>query len=155
MINRVVLTGRLANDPELRYTPSGVAVTTFRLAVDRARANPDGTREADFFTVVAWQKSAEFAANYLSKGRMVGVDGRLQARTWVAQDGQKRSTVEVVAERLSFLGPKSEGGERIEAPHPAEVAAVAGGDNGEVAGVAAEEPFMSEPEGQDDPFADE
>ncbi|MHB0912175.1 MAG: single-stranded DNA-binding protein [Armatimonadota bacterium] len=103
MLNRVVLIGRLATDPELKYTPSGLAVATFRIAVDRNRPGPNGEREADFIPIVAWKQSAEFAANYLTKGRLVAVDGRMQVRSWVAQDGTKRYVTEVVAENLRGL----------------------------------------------------
>jgi single-strand DNA-binding protein len=99
MLNTIVLIGRLATEPELRYTPSGVAVTTFRLAV--ARSGRDS--ETDFIDIVAWRQSAEFAANYLTKGRLVAVDGRLQIRSWVAQDGAKRRSAEVVANELRGL----------------------------------------------------
>ena len=102
MLNRVVLIGRLTADPELRYTPSGLPVANFRLAVNRMRTQ-SGQQEADFFNVVVWQKTAEFAANYLNKGRLVAVDGRLQARQWTTQDGQKRTAVEVVGERVQAL----------------------------------------------------
>lgn len=102
MLNRVILIGRLATDPELKYTPSGLAVTTFVLAVDR-RPNSQGEREADFVPIVAWKQSAEFAANYLTKGRLVAIDGRLQVRSWVAQDGTRRKTAEVIAENLRSL----------------------------------------------------
>jgi single-strand DNA-binding protein len=118
-MNRVILVGRIASDPELRYTPSGVPVANFRLAVNRDRPSQQGEREADFFTVVAWRQSAEFAANYLSKGRLVAVDGRLQARQWTTQDGQKRSMVEVVADRLEGLDRPREGAPAAEAK-PAE-----------------------------------
>jgi len=90
-------------DPELRYTPSGVAVTTFTIAVDRRFKNESGEKQTDFFDVVAWRQSAEFASNYLSKGRLVAVTGRLQQRSWVQQDGQKRSKIEVVADNLQGL----------------------------------------------------
>jgi|YelNatPaOPRAMG01_1025707.scaffolds.fasta_scaffold204747_1 single-strand DNA-binding protein len=105
-INRVVLVGRLTKDPELRYTPSGNPVATLRLAVtDTYRRKQDGSGdfETNFFNVVAWQHSAEYAANYLTKGRLVAVDGRLQYREWQAQDGSRRSVIEIVAERLSSL----------------------------------------------------
>lgn len=102
MLNRVVLIGRLASDPELKYTPSGIAVANFVLAVNRA-PNAQGDREADFIPIVVWRQSAEFAANYLTKGRMVAVDGRLQIRSWVAQDGTRRKNAEVVAENLKSL----------------------------------------------------
>jgi single-strand DNA-binding protein len=109
MINVVVLIGRLVADPELKYTPSGVAVATFRIAVDR-RPTSQGVKEADFINIVAWRQSAEFAANYLTKGRLVGIEGRLQIRNWVAQDGSKRSTAEVVANELRGLDkPRGQG----------------------------------------------
>ena len=102
-MNVVALIGRMVADPELRYTPSGVAVTTLRIAVDRASKSQSGERESDFFDVIAWEKSAEYASNYLVKGQRIGVQGRLQQRSWVQQDGQKRSKVEVVAQRLQGL----------------------------------------------------
>src|SRR5437899_2180744 len=97
MLNKVILIGRLATDPELKYTPAGVAVTSFRLAVNRPfTSKATGEREADFIDIVAWRQPAEFAANYLNKGRLIAVDGWLQVRTWEAQDGSKRRAVEVV-----------------------------------------------------------
>jgi len=146
VINRVVLVGRLVADPELRYTPNGTAVASLRLAVDRGRTNAEGNRETDFFNVVAWQKSAEYAANYLNKGRLIGVDGRLQQRSWVAQDGTKRSAVEVVAERVQSLEARKDGGE----PRPAAGEAAATGAVAE-----AEAPFVEGAEETFDPFADE
>lgn len=101
-MNVVVLTGRVVADPELKYTPSGLAVCSFRIAVDR-RGKKDAEQTADFVDIVAWKQSAEFAANYLTKGRLVGVEGRLQQRSWVQQDGQKRSKIEVVANSLQGL----------------------------------------------------
>jgi single-strand DNA-binding protein len=117
MINRVVIVGNMANDPELKYTPSGVAVANFRVAVNRARASGQGERDADFIPVVAWRQNAEFAANYLHKGRLVGVEGRIQTRSWQTQDGQRRFAVEVVADRVQGLGrrePAERGGEAPE-----------------------------------------
>jgi single-strand DNA-binding protein len=112
-MNKIVLVGRLATDPELKYTPSGVALTDFRIAVDRPFKNSSGEREADFFTVKVWRDQAEHVANYLSKGRLVAVDGRLEHQNWVAQDGTKRERYEVIAERVEFLGsPRdNEGGD--------------------------------------------
>jgi single-strand DNA-binding protein len=110
MLNRVVLIGRLTADPELRYTPSGVPVASFRLAVDRQFKTQGGERETDFINIVAWRKSAEFAANYLGKGRLVCVEGRLQIRQWTTQDGQKRSTAEVVSDNIQGLDrPREQG----------------------------------------------
>ena len=103
MLNRVVLIGRLVADPELRYTPSGVPVANFRIAVDRSFTNAAGERETDFINIVAWRQRAEFAANYLGKGRLVAIDGRLQIRQWTTQDGQRRSTAEVVADEVQGL----------------------------------------------------
>lgn len=128
-MNMVALIGRVVADPELRYTPSGVAVTTLRLAVDRRFKSESGEKETDFFDVIAWRQSAEFASNYLGKGRLVGVTGRLQQRSWVQQDGQKRSKIEVVADSLQGLdrpqggqaGPPPPGDEQApSAPPPAE-----------------------------------
>jgi len=109
MLNRVILIGRLTKDPELRYTPNGVAVASFTLAVDRSRANQQGEREADFIPVVVWQKQAENCANYIGKGSLVAVDGRLQVRTYDAKDGTKRWVTEVVAENVRFLDKKGSG----------------------------------------------
>lgn len=106
MLNRVVLIGRLTRDPELRYTPSGVAVTTFTLAVDRTYKNAQGERETDFINIVTWRQLAELCANYLSKGKLAAVDGRLQIRSYDAQDGTRRTVAEVVAENVRFLSPK-------------------------------------------------
>ena len=114
-LNRVILIGRLANDPELKYTPSGIAVTSFRLAVNRpmsAEARSNGQeKQADFFSIVAWRQSAEYAANYLGKGRLVAVEGRLQVREYVTQDGQKRRDTEVVVDNLKSLDRPKEGEE--------------------------------------------
>ncbi len=106
MLNRVVLVGRLTRDPEMKYTPSGVAVTQMGIAVDRITKNESGEKEVDFFNLVAWRQSAEFAANYLTKGRLISVDGRLQARQWVAPDGAKRSAVEIVVDNINALDRK-------------------------------------------------
>jgi single-strand DNA-binding protein len=102
MLNVVVLIGRLTADPEARYTVNGVAVTNFRLAVDRPFTNREGERETDFFDVVCWRKLAETVANNLRKGRLVAVQGRMQLDRW-QQDGQNRSKVVVVADQVRFL----------------------------------------------------
>ncbi|MDI6872122.1 MAG: single-stranded DNA-binding protein [Bacillota bacterium] len=103
MLNRIVLIGRLTADPALRYTQSGKAVTRFTLAVDRRPRGGQVEREADFIDIVAWDKLGELCANHLGKGRMVAVEGRLQIRTYDAQDGTKRKAAEVVAETVEFL----------------------------------------------------
>jgi single-strand DNA-binding protein len=148
MLNKVILIGRLATDPELKYTPSGVAVTSFRIAVDRRMApNEAGEKETDFIDIVAWRQSAEFAANYLNKGRLVAVDGRLQIRNWVAQDGTKRRTAEVVANDLRSLDRP-----RDQAPHPADYE----GPRPAAARVGAAPEPAGEPDTDfNDPFADE
>ncbi|WP_353893268.1 single-stranded DNA-binding protein [Proteinivorax hydrogeniformans] len=113
MLNRTILVGRLTKDPELRYTPnSGVAVTTFILAVDRSFTNRQGEREADFIPIVVWRKQAENCANYLKKGSLIGVDGRIQTRNYEGNDGQRRYVTEIVAENVRFLDskPRQNGG---------------------------------------------
>jgi len=110
MLNRVILIGRLTADPELRYTGSGIPVANFRLAVDRSFSSSSGERQTDFINIVAWRQRAEFAANYLTKGRLVAVDGRLQIREWTTQDGQRRRTAEVVADELHGLERRREEG---------------------------------------------
>lgn len=109
MINRVVLVGRLTKDPELKYTQSGIAVTRFTLAVNRAFQNQQGEREADFINCVAWRKQAENIANYLRKGSLAGVDGRIQTGSFEGQDGKRVYTTEVVADSTQFLEPRGAG----------------------------------------------
>ncbi len=103
MLNHIVIMGRLVADPELRTTPSGVAVATVRLAVDRDFKNKQtGEKETDFITVVAWRQTAEFLSRYFSKGRMAVAEGRLQIRPYTDRDGNKRTAAEVVAENIYF-----------------------------------------------------
>ncbi len=109
MYNRIILIGRLTRDPELRYIPSGAPVSSFTLAVDRPFKNQAGERETDFINIVAWRKLAEFVGQYLSKGRMIALEGRLQIRPWETQDGQKRTSAEVVADAVRFLDRKPGG----------------------------------------------
>ena len=102
-INKVVLIGRLTKDPELKYTPgAGTAVTTVTLAVDRTHSK-EGKKEADFIPVVIWGKSAESTAQYMKKGLLMGVAGRIQTRSYEAKEGGKRYVTEVVAEEIKFL----------------------------------------------------
>jgi single-strand DNA-binding protein len=103
MMNVVVLIGRLVRDPELRFTPNGVAVATFTLAVERRFTNKEGEREADFIDIVTWRKLAETVAEHLEKGRLVAVDGRLQVRSYDDRDGIRRKAAEVVADDVRFL----------------------------------------------------
>lgn len=118
MLNQIVLIGRLTRDPELRYVPSGQPVASFTLAVDRSFKNANGERETDFIDVVAWRKLAETVTQYVGKGRLVAVVGRLQIRSYETQDGQKRKAAEVVANSVRFLDRKP--GEPQEAADPAE-----------------------------------
>lgn len=106
-MNKVVLIGRLTRDPELRYTGSNTPVATFSLAVDRGFSNQQGEREADFINIVVWNKQAENVKNFLTKGSQVGIDGRIQTRTYDDQNGQKRYVTEVVANNVEFLGSKN------------------------------------------------
>jgi single-strand DNA-binding protein len=109
-LNKVFLMGNLTRSPELRYTPSGTAVADLRLAVNRNYTTQGGDRreETSFLTVVVWGKQAESCGEYLDKGSPILVEGRLQTREWEGKDGQKRAVVEVVAERVQFMGrPKA------------------------------------------------
>ncbi|OLN22318.1 single-stranded DNA-binding protein [Domibacillus antri] len=110
MINRVVLVGRLTKDPELRYTPNGVAVATFTLAVNRTYTNQQGDREADFINCVIWRRPAENVANFLKKGSLAGVEGRIQTRNYEGQDGKRVYVTEVQADSVQFLEPRSGSG---------------------------------------------
>lgn len=107
MLNRVILIGRLTRDPELRYTPSGVAVSQFTLAVDRPFTNQQGEREADFINIVTWRRLAETCANYLSKGRLAAVEGRIQVRNYENNEGRRVYVTEIVADNVRFLEPPS------------------------------------------------
>ena len=114
-MNKVILIGNLANDPEPFTTQSGISRSTFRIAVQRRFANAQGVREADFLTVVAWRQTADFCNRYLSKGRKVAVEGSIQNRSYDAQDGSKRYVTEIIADSVEALGGREEGGA---APRP-------------------------------------
>ena len=103
MLNHIVIMGRLARDPELRRTGSGVAVASFTLAVDRDFPNKEtGEKETEFIDCVAWRQTGEFVSKYFTKGRMAVVSGRLQIRSWTDNDGNKRRTAEIVADNVYF-----------------------------------------------------
>ena len=106
MINSITLVGRLTKEVELRYTQAGKGVASFTIACDRPFKNQQGEKETDFINIVVWGNQAEHCANYLSKGKLAGVEGRLQIRSFDGQDGQKRWVTEVVANRVAFLSPK-------------------------------------------------
>ncbi|WP_270217251.1 single-stranded DNA-binding protein [Pediococcus pentosaceus] len=112
MINRTVLVGRLTRDPELKYTNSGRAVASFNIAVNRQFTNSQGEREADFINCVIWNKTAENFCNFTRKGSLVGIDGRIQTRSYENTEGTRIYVTEVVADRFSLLEskPKSEAG---------------------------------------------
>lgn len=103
MINNVALVGRLTRDPELRYTPSNIAITTFTLAVNRNFKNQDGNREADFINCMIWRQQAENFANWCKKGNQVGITGRIQTRSYDNQQGQRVYVTEVVADTFQLL----------------------------------------------------
>ncbi len=121
MLNCAVIMGRLTADPELRQTPSGVAVTRFSVAVDRGYVKAGEERKADFINVVCWRQTAEFVTRYFSKGSMIAVQGSIQTGSY-EKDGVKRSTFEIVADNVSFCGSRSESGTNA-APRAVESAA--------------------------------
>ncbi len=172
-LNRVTLVGHLARDPELKYTPQGVPVATMAVAVNRYSKNESGDYDVDFFNVTAWRRTAEFANNYLKKGRLVSIDGRLQTRSWVdATSGQKRTSFEIVADDIQGLGKRSDnedsgaeesysGGENYSAPSaPPAAQASAPPVRASAPAAAAARPSRPAPPPVDDndeadPFADE
>lgn len=139
MINRVVLVGRLTRDPELRTTTTGKSVCDFSIAVGKRIKPTDGSPDADFFRVNCWEKTAEYVSNYLHKGRLVAVDGRLQARKFTDKDGNNREVVEIVAETVQGLD------------RPRDDAAEGAGTGARAAVAAGSVPSADEY----DPFADE
>ena len=106
MINRTILVGRLTKDPALTYTPSGIAVARFTLAVNRTFSNGQGEKEADFINCTVWRKQAENAANFLKKGSLAGIEGRIQTGSYEGQDSKRVYTTEVVCDSVQFLEPK-------------------------------------------------
>ncbi len=136
-LNKVMIIGNVGADPEMRFTPNGNPVTSFRVATNRVYTTPDGERrqETEWFTVVAWNRLAENCNQFLTKGQRVYAEGRLHTRSWEGQDGQKRSRTELIANRVLFLDRQAV------APLP--------GEGGEEAGVAEAEPD------EDSPFPDE
>ena len=108
MLNKVLLIGRMTRDPELKFTPSNVAVVAFKIAVDRRFAKPGDERKTDFISCVAWRNTAEFVAKHFTKGQMINVVGALQVREWVATDGSKRYATEVIVDEVNFCGEKKD-----------------------------------------------
>ena len=126
MLNVVAIMGRLVADPQLRQTTTGKNVASFRIACDRGRRDANGQNQADFFDVVAWERSAEFVCRYFQKGSLIAVDGRLQSRQYQDKNGNNRQAVEIVAQNINFTGPKSQnqgmGAPAMSVPAPAEYA---------------------------------
>ncbi|MFA6347564.1 MAG: single-stranded DNA-binding protein [Dehalococcoidales bacterium] len=125
-LNKVMIIGNVGSDPEMRFTPNGNPVTSFRVATNRVYTTPEGERkqETDWFTVVTWNKLAEQCNQFLAKGRLVYVEGRLHNRSWEGQDGQKRFRTEVIANRVTFLDRQSSaaiGDEKAEEPDTVEI----------------------------------
>ena len=149
MINRVVLVGRLTRDPELRTTTTGKSVCDFSIAVTKRGPKPtDGSPDADFFRVQAWERQAEYVSNYLTKGRLVAVDGRLTSRKFTASDGTNREVVEIVAENVQGLDrPRDDAGQGGGGGYQASHQPVHGGGGQAVAAAPAADEY--------DPFADE
>jgi len=116
MINRVILTGRLTKDVDLAYTPQGTAKAQFTLAVNRTFANQSGDREADYIQIQAWRKQAENATNFLKKGSLVGIDGKLQSGSY-ERDGQRIYFTNVVADSIQFLEPRNSAGSSQSTPN--------------------------------------
>lgn len=110
MLNVAVIMGRLVADPELRHTANDIAVTSFRVAVDRSYARQGTERQTDFIDVVAWRQTAEFVCRYFTKGQMIAVNGSIQTRNYEDRQGNKRTAVEIVASDVSFTGSKRESG---------------------------------------------
>ena len=108
-MNKVILIGNIASDPESRTTQSGVAQCSFRLAVQRRFKGANGERETDFLPVVCWRQTAEFAQRYLAKGRKVAVEGSIQTRSYDAQDGSKRYVTEIIADSVEAVGSREDG----------------------------------------------
>ena len=116
MLNKAILMGRLVADPELRRTPNNNSVTSFTLAVNRSFVRQGEQPQTDFIDIVAWGKTAEFVSRYFVKGQLVAVAGRIQTRNWEDKQGNKRKTVEVVAEEVHFAEPKRDSQSRNEMP---------------------------------------
>jgi single-strand DNA-binding protein len=125
MLNVVAIMGRLVADPQLRQTQTGKNVASFRVACDRGRRDANGQSQADFFDVVAWDRTAEFVCKYFQKGSLIVVDGRLQSRTYQDKNGNNRTAIEIVASNINFAGPKSSGSASGAMPHAADSAAPA------------------------------
>ena len=154
-LNKVLLIGNLTRDPELRYIPSGSAVTSFTVAMNRVYKLQSGEKkeETSFVRVVVWGRMAEICGEYLKKGRPVFVEGRLQSRSWDGPDGQKRSALEVIAQSVQFLGSAQGAAGGRSADVPQEVPAGPKDEMGEIQLEEMPEPGGPSPKAEDDvPF---
>jgi len=151
-MNHVVLVGRLVADPETRYTQSGIALCTFRLAVDRKFKNAQGEKEADFISCVAWRKAAELIGQYMSKGRRLGVEGSLQSRNYQDKDGNNRTAYEVQVDEFEFLDSGRGGGGQQPPPPPPPGSGQGSSSTQEPYGGSAPEPPPENPMDDDLPF---
>ena len=141
MLNRIVLIGRLTRDPDSQYTPSGTAITKFSIAVDRDFKNKEtGEKETDFFDVVTFRQTAEFVSKYVTKGRLVSVDGRLQTRKYVSRDGVNKTAFDIQADNVHALDKGADAGNGDAYAQPAAVAPVATASNDN------EDPFADSPD---------
>ncbi len=144
MFNKAILIGRLVADPELRTTPGGISVCSFRIAVDRPYTPRDGSEKvADFIDIVAWRERAEFVSRYFSKGKPILVEGSIQTRSYVDKNDQKRTAVEVVADNLRFVESKSASNQAASRPLPSDMDAPSRG------GIAAPSPAYSSGNAED------
>lgn len=130
MLNRVILMGRLVADPELKTTPSGISVTSFRIAVERSYAKAGEERQTDFINIVCWRNTAEFVCKYFPKGSLIALEGQLQTRSYQDKDGTTRYMVEVLADKVSFTGEKTERQESKPQSYPKQTGAPTAYSNG-------------------------
>ena len=139
-LNKIMIIGNVATDPEMRYTPNGNPVTSFRMATNRVYTTSDGERheETEWFTIVAWNKLAEQCNQYLNKGRRAYVEGRLHSNTWEGQDGQTRFSNEIIANQVVFLDPAQGGQTTAQGGQPSETEAAAPAETAGPAEVAVE-----------------
>jgi single-strand DNA-binding protein len=155
MFQQIMLLGRLGNDPEMRYTPSGVPVTTFSLAVSRTWNDPNGQRQekTTWFRINAWRRDAELASQYLSKGRQVLIIGELEeARAYTDKDGNQRASLEVTARTIRFVGSPNEGGSSGGGDFQREPARTQNNNGSSKAGGRAPEPWYDGPRDEDIPL---
>lgn len=124
-MNNIKITGRITHDLELKYTPNGVAVCSFSVAVDRGYKTAGGEKQTDFFNVVAWRQQAEFVCKYFSKGRLILADGEMQSRKYTDKSGNERIMWEISANKIEFMGDKPAGGSAQTTPQPAQAVASA------------------------------